>query len=308
MNEKIIIDAELIDTTYDVATLDGKVSIITRVDELLAKINKEIEELNLDELTTDVDNKKRITERRVQLRADLNKYEDDIKEISKVINEPLDLLKQQFNEKIKPVYLENIELVKDKLDVITELQLKEKTDYAKTYHANKLKSVDFTTAVSYEDVPWNININSSLISIRRTVDEHFKSIEQALFVIDNHEFKDRLTELWIENKYDLGKAMVELQTEITKAEKLLADRIENERKQKEAAELRAKLQAETIEANKQKEVEPVKEVIPEAPVKESVVMPEEIVPYLFQFELTDTELSDLINYLSDKNIEYTLVE
>lgn len=313
MEDKIIVEAELVeDNVYDIATLNSRVDIESKVDQLLANVSREIASLNLGDIKAEVENKGNITNQRVKLNNDLKKYAEDIKEIGRKINEPLDILKEQFAKKVKPVYEETIAMLQGKIDDISSHQLQVKIDYSKEYYENKLKSVTFRKGVAYEDIPHKININSSLISMRTVIDDHFESVEKALIVIDQHEFKEELEELWIKHNYNIGDALAELQLDIIKAEKLLKDRTDRERKERE--ELEFKLAEEKRkreeEALKAKEVVPEPEPEPEIikDVEEEVKLDvlEEVTDYLFELKMTESELSELISFLMERNIIFDL--
>lgn len=282
---------------YDVAILESELAIVSRMDNLVDEVRKEIEDMKLDELAATEDNKKIITDMRVKLNSKINVYDSEITAISKKVNEPIDLLRSQYKLKLKPEIEKEIEKLKNKLEKITEAQLQENIDYSHEYYGSKAKTVDLRIGTKYEDIPWSFRFNSSKKSIRDTVDAHFKSVEDSLLIIDSHEFSARLEELWIENKYNLNEAQIILQKEINMAKQIMEER----ERQLKAEEERLRLKEEELK----KAEEEIKIEEPEV-IKPAMPKLEKIDNYLFEIEMTDSELADFINYLEGRGITYNL--
>lgn len=300
-----VIEAEIVESkpqTYDIAILNNKVDIVSRVDEIAADVERRIAELNLDKIEATEENKKKITAMRTALNAELNQYAADIKAINKIINEPLDLLKSQVKTKIEVLYKSKIEMLKEKLEAITREQAKPNEDYAATYFANKKKSVNIRIDVKYEDIPWTFGFNSSKKSIRDTCDAYFEKIQQGLVIVDNHEYKEQLEALWIKEKYDIGQALLALQTQINLANQIL--------KQKEA-KLIAEQERLEKQLEEQKRIEAAQAQIKaeaEAAVTSGPPVVEVLTEYSLKVEVTEKQLERLVSFLVDEDIEFELNE
>ena len=305
-----IIEAEVVETksvvqTYDLAILNNIAVLTSRVDEIVSSTKKKITDLKLNELKATEENKQIIRQTRADLNKEKARYNDDLKAIDAVINKELNELKKQVKEKILPLYAEQDKVLAEKLEAITAEQLKENTEYAKTYYAAKLKSMPLRIGVRYEDIPWSFNFNSSKKSIRETCDAHFTEVEKGLTIIDNHDFKNQLETLWIKHKFNIGDALTELQTQLAMADQLM--------KQKEAAKLaQEKREAELAEQKRLAEEKRTKEEVERKAALEVVVEPivavEEITDYLLKIEVTDKQLEKLIAYMMENEIDFELVE
>lgn len=290
---------------YDIAILTNITAISSKVDAIVVKVKDRIAELKLDELEATEDNKKVIRETRAELNKEKQKYEEDLKAIDKIINKELDELKKQVKEKIKPLYAEQDKLLAEKLEKITAKQLEENEAYSQEYYIAKLKSEPHRLGVRYEDIPWSFGFNSSKKSIRETCDAHFESVGKALIIIDNHEYKMQLEELWIKNKFNIGDALTELQTQLALADQLLkqkeAARLEQEKK---AAELKVQKEQREAEAAqiKQEQQEALKVEVEELPAIE------EITEYALKIEVTDSQLEILVQFMLTNEIDFELIK
>jgi hypothetical protein len=277
---------------YDIAVVNNTAEITSRIDEIVLKVQERINNLNLNAIEATEDNKKILRDTRAELNKEVKQYEEDLKQIDLMINAGFNELKKQYKEKIKSLYKLTDEELKEKIDEITQEQLKENENYAKEYYEVKLKSMPLRIGVEYNNISWDFNFNSSKKSIRDTANDHFEAVEKALLIIDNHEYKDQLQSLWIKNNFNLGNALIELQEQIALANTLL-----------KAKEEELKKREEKVEA---KEIE-IKEEIKEE-VKVSNLQVEELVNYVFELEMTDSQLSTLINFLENENIEFNLLK
>lgn len=297
---------EIIVPSYDIAVINNSVDMTSKIDEIVKKVKKRIADLKLETIAATEENKKVLKDTRADLNKEVQKYEEEIKSIDKMINAGLDELKKQYKEKIKVLYSLTDKELKDKIEEITNQQIKENEDYSKEYYNSKLKSMPLRLGVRYEDVPWDFKFNSSKKSIRTTCDEHFEKIEKALMVIDTHTYKTQLEEIWIKKKYDLGEALVELQTQLAIADKIVEQKLEAEKLKNERAVEQQRLEAERT--TKQAEAKAVQKKSLEVKPVEIIPVVEEILDYAFTFEMTDSQLQKLINFLVEEDITFTLVE
>jgi hypothetical protein len=291
----------------EIAILNNDVDITSKVDEIVVRVKTEIKALGLDKIPATEENKKLLKATRSKLNKDVKKYNEDIKAIDKLVNADLDILKEQYKTKIKVLYDLTDKELKDKIENITEIQLQVNKDYALEYYNNKLLAMPLRIGVAYVNVPWNFKFNSSKKSIRATVDVHFEKVETALNIIDNHEYKIQLEELWIRKDFDLAEALIELASRITLAQKII-DQKEETRLEKEAKQAETRLQRGLVA------VETPRPII-ETKVKDLTTIPkkvlatvEEITDYSFIIELTDTQLEAFVEYMTEREIEFTLVE
>lgn len=295
---------------FEVAVLNNEIDITSRMDALTAEWKRKIEELDIDNIAPIEDNKKKLVALRVDLNAAINSYDEEITKLNKLVTAPITELRNQYKNKLKPELSDEIEKLKNKIAEITKLQLAENENYAKEYLANKTKASELKEAISYKDIPWKFNHDSSKKSIRDAVDAHFKAVEDALLVINNHPYSTQLKELWYKYDLDLGKAMVDLQQQLILAEQLLAQKLASEKAQKEAAE-KALLQAEADKAKLEEELKnKVQEEVVEVPINTEVEVPvfESIDEYTFKAELTESQLETLINYFVDNDISFDLIK
>ena len=278
---------------YDIAVVNNAAEITSRIDEIVLKVQERINNLKLDTISATEDNKKVLRNTRAELNKEVKQYEEDLKQIDSMINEGFNELKKQYKEKIKSLYKNTDEELKEKIEEITREQLKENQNYSKEYYESKLKSMPLRIGVEYNDIPWDFNFNSSKKSIRDTINNHFEAVEKALLIIDNHEYKDQLQELWVKNKFNLGNALIELQEQIALANKLLKAKEEELKKREEEIEV--------------KESE-IKEEIIEEITHEPSLKVEELISYIFELEMTDSQLYTLINFLENEDIEFKLLK
>jgi hypothetical protein len=277
---------------YDIAVVNNTAEITSRIDEIVLRVQKRIEDLNLKTIDATEDNKKILRDTRAELNKEVKQYEEDLKQIELMINSGFNELKKQYKEKIKSLYKLTDDELKEKIDEITQEQLKENQDYSKEYYEAKLKSMPFRIGVEYDDIPWDFTFNSSKKSIRDTANNHFEAVEEALKIIDNHKYKNELEAFWKYNKFNLGKALIELENQLAIANKYI-----------KAQEEELKKREEKIEA---KEIE-IKEEIKEE-IKISNLKVEELISYVFELEMTDSQLSRLVNFLENENIEFNLLK
>lgn len=278
---------------YDIAVVNNTAEITSRIDEIVLKVQERINSLNLNAIEATEDNKKILRDTRAELNKEVKQYEEDLKQIDLMINAGFNELKKQYKEKIKSLYKITDEELKEKIEEITQEQLKENENYSKEYYEVKLKSMPLRIGVEYNNIPWDFNFNSSKKSIRETVNNHFEAVEKALLIIDNHEYKDQLQSLWIKNNFNLGNALIELQEQIALANTLL-----------KAKEEELKKREEKVEA---KEIE-IKEEIIEEVINIPSLKVEELISYVFELEMTDSQLYTLINFLENENIEFNLLK
>lgn len=278
---------------YDIAVVNNAAEITSRIDEIVLKVQERINNLKLDTISATEDNKKVLRNTRAELNKEVKQYEEDLKQIDSMINAGFNELKKQYKEKIKSLYKNTDEELKEKIEEITREQLKENQNYSKEYYESKLKSMPLRIGVEYNDIPWDFNFNSSKKSIRDTINNHFEAVEKALLIIDNHEYKDQLQELWVKNKFNLGNALIELQEQIALANKLLKAKEEELKKREEEIEV--------------KESE-IKEEIIEEITHEPSLKVEELISYIFELEMTDSQLYTLINFLENEDIEFKLLK
>lgn len=277
---------------YDIAVVNNTAEITSRIDEIVLRVQKRIEDLNLKTIDATEDNKKILRDTRAELNKEVKQYEEDLKQIELMVNSGFNELKKQYKEKIKSLYKLTDDELKEKIDEITQEQLKENQDYSKEYYEAKLKSMPLRIGVEYDDVPWDFTFNSSKKSIRDTANNHFEAVEEALKIIDNHKYKNELEAFWKYNKFNLGKALIELENQLAIANKYI-----------KAQEEELKKREEKIEA---KEIE-IKEEIKEE-IKISNLKVEELISYVFELEMTDSQLSKLVNFLENENIEFNLLK
>ena len=277
---------------YDIAVVNNTAEITSRIDEIVLRVQKRIEDLNLKTIDATEDNKKILRDTRAELNKEVKQYEEDLKQIELMINSGFNELKKQYKEKIKSLYKLTDDELKEKIDEITQEQLKENQDYSKEYYEAKLKSMPLRIGVEYDDILWDFTFNSSKKSIRDTANNHFEAVEEALKIIDNHKYKNELEAFWKYNKFNLGKALIELENQLAIANKYI-----------KAQEEELKKREEKIEA---KEIE-IKEEIKEE-IKISNLKVEELISYVFELEITDSQLSRLINFLENENIEFNLLK
>jgi hypothetical protein len=277
---------------YDIAVVNNTAEITSRIDEIVLRVQKRIEDLNLKTIDATEDNKKILRDTRAELNKEVKQYEEDLKQIELMINSGFNELKKQYKEKIKSLYKLTDDELKEKIDEITQEQLKENQDYSKEYYEAKLKSMPLRIGVEYDDVPWDFTFNSSKKSIRDTANNHFEAVEEALKIIDNHKYKNELEAFWKYNKFNLGKALIELENQLAIANKYI-----------KAQEEELKKREEKIEA---KEIE-IKEEIKEE-IKISNLKVEELISYVFELEMTDSQLYRLVNFLENENIEFNLLK
>lgn len=277
---------------YDIAVVNNTAEITSRIDEIVLRVQKRIEDLNLKTIDATEDNKKILRDTRAELNKEVKQYEEDLKQIELMVNSGFNELKKQYKEKIKSLYKLTDDELKEKIDEITQEQLKENQDYSKEYYEAKLKSMPFRIGVEYDDIPWDFTFNSSKKSIRDTANNHFEAVEEALKIIDNHKYKNELEAFWKYNKFNLGKALIELENQLAIANKYI-----------KAQEEELKKREEKIEA---KEIE-IKEEIKEE-IKISNLKVEELISYVFELEMTDSQLSKLVNFLENENIEFNLLK
>jgi hypothetical protein len=277
---------------YDIAVVNNTAEITSRIDEIVLRVQKRIEDLNLKTIDATEDNKKILRDTRAELNKEVKQYEEDLKQIELMVNSGFNELKKQYKEKIKSLYKLTDDELKEKIDEITQEQLKENQDYSKEYYEAKLKSMPLRIGVEYDDVPWDFTFNSSKKSIRDTANNHFEAVEEALKIIDNHKYKNELEAFWKYNKFNLGKALIELENQLAIANKYI-----------KAQEEELKKREEKIEA---KEIE-IKEEIKEE-IKISNLKVEELISYVFELEMTDSQLSRLVNFLENENIEFNLLK
>lgn len=278
---------------YDIAVVNNTAEITSRIDEIVLKVQERINSLKLDTISATEDNKKVLRDVRAELNKEVKQYEEDLKQIDLMINAGFNELKKQYKEKIKSLYKITDEELKEKIEEITQEQLKENQNYSKEYYESKLKSMPLRIGVEYNNIPWDFNFNSSKKSIRDTVNNHFEAVEKALLIIDNHEYQDQLESLWIKNNFNLGNALIELQEQIALANTLL-----------KAKEEELKKREEKVEA---KEIE-IKEEVSEEIISEPSLKVEELISYVFELEMTDSQLYTLINFLENEDIEFKLLK
>ena len=305
-----IVDVEIVETKpvvqkYDIAVLNTIAELTSKVDDIVISTKKRIADLKLDELAPTEENKQVIRQTRADLNKEKNKYNEDLKEIDKAINRDFNELKKQVKDKILPLYADQDTLLSKKLDMITAEQLKENTEYSKTYYAAKLKSMPLRLGIRYEDIPWEFGFNSSKKSIRETCDTHFENVDKGLKMIETHEFKDQLEALWIKHKFDIKEALFELQQQLSMAEQLM--------KQKEATKLaQEKREAELAEQKRLADEKKAKEESERKAAMvvqvEEIPVAEEIIDYLLKIEVTDTQLNKLISFMMAEGIDFELVE
>jgi len=277
---------------YDIAVVNNTAEITSRIDEIVLRVQKRIEDLNLKTIDATEDNKKILRDTRAELNKEVKQYEEDLKQIELMVNSGFNELKKQYKEKIKSLYKLTDDELKEKIDEITQEQLKENQDYSKEYYEAKLKSMPLRIGVEYDDILWDFTFNSSKKSIRDTANNHFEAVEEALKIIDNHKYKNELEAFWKYNKFNLGKALIELENQLAIANKYI-----------KAQEEELKKREEKIEA---KEIE-IKEEIKEE-IKISNLKVEELISYVFELEMTDSQLSKLVNFLENENIEFNLLK
>jgi len=290
---------------YDIAVLNNVAELVSKVDSIVTLTKQRIEDLKLDELAPTEENKQVIRQTRADLNKEKNKYNDDIKEIDKIINRDFNELKKQVKEKILPLYADQDKLLVEKLEKITAEQIKENAEYSKTYYAAKLKSTPLRLGVRYEDIPWSFGFNSSKKSIRETCDTHFEEVEKGLMMIETHEYKDQLEVLWIKHKFDIKEALFELQQQLSMAEQIIkqrdATRIAQEKRDAELVEQKKK-KTEADELTKA-EAKRALEVVVEAPI-----VVEEYTEYTLKIEVTNSQLEKLIEFMVINDIEFDVKE
>jgi len=242
------------------------------------------------------ENKKKVKEVRSKLNKEIGVVDEKIKLLNAEVTKGIKNLKSLYKDKVKILYDNADKVLKDKIDKITELQLKENEDYSREYWSKKLAAEPLRLGVAYEDIPWDFKYDSSQTSIRKTCNKHFESVTSALLVIDTHEYKDKLEKLWKKHGYVLGDALVELQQQLISAQELVDAKLA---KQAEVRMVREPVVEEPVA---------VKTIIAVGPVVEQLPAVEEIDDYFFRIEMTDTQLEKFVEYLSNEDIDFELVE
>lgn len=302
---KTTVNAEIIENQdYGVAKLATNVNIISKVKEIEANVKQRIDDLELDKIKATEENKAKITALRIQLNKERQGYEDDVKSIKKLVNEPVKLLESEMKTKVKVLYEDSVNLLQKKIDAITELQKKENDKYALDFYESLVKDGKPRLGGEFKDIPWTYGHGSSKKSIRDTVNNHFESVKKDLFIIDNHEHSSQLEKLWLQYNYNLGDALTKLQEQLILAEQLLKSRTESlEREKLEQEERIRKLEAEQAKIEIEKAAERA------AKEKEvEVIAAEEILDYYFKIELTNSQLDKFVSFLVDNEIDFTILD
>lgn len=264
--------------------------IIERFKEVGEEIDKKVEMALALECTEE--NKTTVKKIRAELNKEKKEFEDKRKEVKEAILKPYKDFEDAYNNFIGNKYsLVDTEL-KNKIDLIENVQKEELRQDAINYFIEYKESlkIDF---VDFEQLKLNIGVSSTKTALKRQIKDSLDSIQNDIWLINSQEYRD---EIMVEYKQSLNvrDAITKV---INRKEMLMREQQIKESQQKEI---------ETIKNNLEKFEEAIKnEQTLDAPVEEIIEVKElELKEASFKVKATLEDLKELVQFLNNKGIEW----
>lgn len=275
-----------------IAVVEQLPKITEKIKEVGAKLDKRLEDLNLNSLVCSEETRKSIKELRTKLGAEYKDFEEQRKEIKKKINEPYDVFNNAYEKEIKSKYQQADLTLKTKIDEV-ENSLKEKAkklaiDYFNEYKTSKTVIKD--NYLSFEELNLQIGLDGltdkgALVKkYKDAIIEKVDNVERDIETINTMEHNSEILVEYLKNK-NLSLAIKEVNDRYVILNQVQKDYeiVQEEQKQEE------------------KVVEKVEEVL-SAPVEEQTTIDdfeeqEELYEMTFKVKATLPRLKELKNYL-----------
>lgn len=163
---------------------------VANFDVLAATIKDRIDALNLDAMEATEDNNLIIKDIRATLNKEKKAIEDQRKMVEAVLFKEYNDFLDRYKKEIKKVYDDADLKLKEKVDAISKIRLDAKIKYAEDYFAMCKETRPISFLDTFEDVNMDITISTSDPVIRKTINEHFDRVTEALEVIATYPEED----------------------------------------------------------------------------------------------------------------------
>lgn len=250
--------------------------------EIIGKyIDEQIKDIDILECTEE--NKQEVKKRRTEINNTLKLLDDKRKEIKTTLLQPYEVFNEKYEQECKNKLLSASEILKTKVDVIEQEQLKEKQDELELFAKQHFEFNDIDDIVKFEDIGLNITLSASMKSLKDQITAFCEKIVNDLKLIDLEEYKD---EILVEYKNNLDFTTSKLNV-ITR-HKMLEELKERQAKQQE------------IEEKEQEIIEKVDEIT----VPKEVIEDNELIKVSFTLTGTKEQIKKVKDLIVELGIEY----
>ena len=159
--------------------------------EIIGKyIDEQIKDIDILECTEE--NKQEVKKRRTEINNTLKLLDDKRKEIKTTLLQPYEVFNEKYEQECKNKLLSASEILKTKVDVIEQEQLKEKQDELELFAKQHFEFNDIDDIVKFEDIGLNITLSSSMKSLKDQITTFCEKIVNDLKLIDLEEYKNEI--------------------------------------------------------------------------------------------------------------------
>lgn len=242
---------------------------------------------DLDAVECTEENKQEAKKYKQYLNSIKNELETKRKDIKTVINKPYEDFVKYYDEKVKNVLDDGINKLSNKINIIEEKQIEEKTNAIKDFFQEYRTFYHLESIIEdLEQVPIKVNLSTSEKALKEQTQAFLIKLSQETQAISKEPFyKEEILLEYKKNGFDYAKAMLDVKQKQEEIERI-----------KQASEL----------ANKQfkEDGNAIQEIntLVSAPVE--VEDEEELIEIIFKVKTTKTKLLELRNYLKSQEIDY----
>lgn len=225
--EEAKVEKEVKEEILVIGVITGNGSIdASGVDNIIKQEKNAIEELAIDEMEASEENLQLLKTTASDINKRIKTYDEARKSIEREWNKPL----TEFLERAKHLntYLnENRLKVMDKVKEVENKQIEEKKlEIIKYFNIKKESNVEVFNPpydlgfIQFDDLNLNVIKSNSQVSYFRQIDEYFEKKEKDMKLIMENENSSLLLVKWKSNGYDLVEALTQITVEENKAKEV----------------------------------------------------------------------------------------